>query len=145
MNRVNVTDRTGKVPALASSLRLVLRKTMRALRLGRHEVTAVLLSDAAMRTLNRRWRKFDRPTDVLSFSMEPHPSRGPVYLGDLAIAVPTARRQAKLAGHSLHAECAMLAVHGLLHLLGHDHAEPREAKKMFDLQKRLLEKGVSRA
>src|SRR5262245_43810923 len=75
-----------------------------------------LVSDARIRALNRRFRRKDRVTDVLSF-----PAEEPGVLGDVVIAAGVAARQALHAGHSLQAELRVLALHGLLHLLGYDH------------------------
>jgi probable rRNA maturation factor len=83
---------------------------------ARGEVTIALLTDAAMRTLNARFRRTDYPTDVLSF---PSDDRG--VLGDIAIARGVAARQARSHGHPLRVELRVLALHGLLHLLGYDH------------------------
>jgi probable rRNA maturation factor len=82
-------------------------------------VTVLLTSDAAIRGLNRRFRGKDKATDVLSF-----PTAGPIaaeMAGDLAISIPTARRQAAAQGHTLATEIRVLIVHGLLHLAGFDH------------------------
>ena len=79
------------------------------------EVTIALVSDARMRTLNRTFRGVDHATDVLSFPASP------TALGDIAIATGVATRQAEAAGHSLGTELRVLALHGLLHLLGFDH------------------------
>ena len=84
-----------------------------------------------MRTLNRRFRRIDRPTDVLSF-----PSGAPGFLGDLVIDVPYAARQARRRGHSEEREIRILLAHGLLHLLGYDHE--RDDGAMFRLQRRLV-------
>lgn len=111
------------------------------MRLKDTEVSLLLTSDPEMSRLNRRYRNVNRPTDVLSFSQEePARKEGPLLLGDIVISVSTARRQAKAAGHSLHAECALLAVHGLLHLLGHDHENREETEKMFFIQDQILKK-----
>lgn len=74
------------------------------------EVAVAVVSDAVIRRYNRRYRRHDQPTDVLSF--EPC---------DIMISAETARRQARLLGHSLEAELKVLALHGALHLMGHDH------------------------
>ena len=84
-----------------------------------------------MRTLNRRWRRRDRPTDVLSF-----PSSDPAFLGDLVIDLPYAARQARRRGHPAAREVQILLAHGLLHLLGYDHET--DDGTMFRLQRRLL-------
>ena len=85
-------------------------------------VTVALVSDARLRALNRRYRRHDALTDVLSFPVgteSPAPTKG--YLGDIVIATGVARRQARRAGHPVQTELRVLALHGLLHLLGHDH------------------------
>jgi probable rRNA maturation factor len=86
------------------------------------ELTVCLVSDRKMREFNREYRERDCPTDVLSFpSDEVHPADGRRYLGDIAISVETAERQADRVGHSLQRELELLALHGYLHLLGYDH------------------------
>jgi probable rRNA maturation factor len=90
-----------------------------------------------MRTLNRRFRRVDRPTDVLSFPTlkEPPSSRSP-FLGDLVVDLPYAARQARRRGHAVAREVRILLAHGLLHLLGYDHET--DDGKMFRLQRRLI-------
>ncbi len=80
---------------------------------------ARLDSDRAVADANRRWRRMTGPTDVLSFPGEA--GEGERHLGDVLIAVPTARRQAQAAGHSLERELKILLLHGALHCLGYDH------------------------
>lgn len=103
----------------------VLRQLGRAVlgRLGRAgvEVGVLITDDAAMRSLNRRWRDKDCPTDVLSFSSGEVLPEGRVYLGDVAISLETAARQAAERGVSLESELRTLLVHALLHLCGYDH------------------------
>jgi len=91
-----------------------------ALRL-RGEVTVLLTTDAAIRKLNRRFRGKNKATDVLSFPAENLPYAREKTAGDLAINVPTARRQGTACGHSLTTEIKVLILHGLLHLAGYDH------------------------
>ena len=93
-----------------------------------------LVPDARVRALNRQYRKKDAPTDVLSFLAE---EKG--QLGDVVIAVGVARRQAREAGHSLQTELRVLALHGLLHLLGYDHEH--DDGQMARLERRLRRKG----
>jgi probable rRNA maturation factor len=103
------------------------------LRLYGAQVTVVLVGERAMRSLNKSWRGKDRPTDVLSFSQREGEGGDlhPEVLGDVVICVPVARRQAREAGHCLAAELDRLAVHGLLHLAGHDHeTSPAAARAM---------------
>jgi probable rRNA maturation factor len=116
------------------------------------EVAIALVSDARIRTLNQQFRHKDTPTDVLSFPAEsriPHPgSRIPdpasrsakVHLGDIVIATGVARRQARDAGHSYGTELRVLALHGLLHLLGYDHDGKDDAGRMSRVETRLRRK-----
>ena len=102
---------------------------------ARGEVSLAFVSDARIRALNRAHRGKDAPTDVLSF-----PSDEPGFLGDIVIAAGVARRQAARAGHGFGAEARVLALHGLLHLLGHDH-EGGDGGRMARLEGRLRRKG----
>lgn len=115
------------------------------------ELSMVLLDTPAMADLHMRWMDLPGPTDVMSFPMdelEPGgrpdaPEPGPSMLGDIVLCPQFAAEQAVAAGHSLGHELALLTVHGVLHLLGYDHAEPDEEKEMFALQRRLLEEWVA--
>lgn len=90
-----------------------------------------------MRTLNRAWRRVDRPTDVLSFlPFAESPSSSSSFLGDIVIDVPYAARQARRRGHALTREVQILLAHGLLHLLGYDHEE--DDGTMFQRQRQIL-------
>ncbi|MBY0495452.1 MAG: rRNA maturation RNase YbeY [Cyanobacteria bacterium] len=82
------------------------------------ELSIALVSDRRMRALNRQFRGKDKVTDVLSF---PSDQRG--FMGDIVIASAVAKKQAGIAGHSVHTEIRVLALHGLLHLLGYDHEQ----------------------
>jgi probable rRNA maturation factor len=110
-------------------------------------VTIALVSDRRIQDLNRRFRRNDKPTDVLSFpnterttreSRAPSPGR---YLGDIAIATGVARRQAREAGHSYASELRVLALHGLLHLIGYDHHRATDRGRMARVEGRLRRKG----
>ena len=94
-----------------------------------------LVSDRRMRALNRQFRGKDKATDVLSF-----PSEKP-FLGDVVIATGVATRQARAAGHSLTTEVRVLALHGLLHLLGYDHDAKNDHGRMGRVEQRLRKKG----
>jgi probable rRNA maturation factor len=85
------------------------------------EVAVLLCDDRTIQLLNHRFRKKNKPTDVLSFPAQEALPEGLVHLGDVAISLQTAARQAASAGHSLERELALLLIHGLLHLLGYDH------------------------
>jgi probable rRNA maturation factor len=102
------------------------------------EVTILLSGDARMRRLFRRYLRADRTTDVLSFPAGAGPVDG--YLGDVLISIPQARRQAGRAGHSLRSEVALLAVHGVLHLVGHDHQSAGPRRRMARLQASILQR-----
>jgi probable rRNA maturation factor len=105
------------------------------------DLTIVLVDDARIQGLNRDFLDNDAPTDVLSFpANEPDPETGRRYLGDVVISLPRAVEQASQHHHSLEAELQLLVVHGILHLLGHDHAEESEKNLMWEAQARALEK-----
>jgi probable rRNA maturation factor len=101
---------------------------------ARGAVTVAIVPDSRVRRLNQRYRRTNGLTDVLSF---PSGERG--SLGDIVIAAGVARRQARAEGHSLQAEFCVLALHGLLHLLGYDHE--RDAGQMARLEARLRARG----
>ena len=94
--------------------------------------------------LNEKWMEKEGPTDVLAFPMDElrpglvNEELEEGMLGDLVLCPAVAERQAVTAGHSTNEEIELLTVHGILHLLGYDHAEPEEHKEMFGLQDRLL-------
>lgn len=98
------------------------------------QMTIAVASDARVKALNKQFRRKDLATDVLSF---PAGERG--QLGDVVIAEGVARRQAKAAGHSLQTELRILALHGLLHLLGYDHES--DNGRMERVERRLRRKG----
>ena len=103
------------------------------------DLTIVLSDDAQLHELNLQWMGVDAPTDVLSFpSDETDPESGNRYLGDILISVQRAVEQAKAAGHAAEAEVQLLVVHGVLHLLGHDHAEAGEKTRMWQAQGEIL-------
>ena len=108
------------------------------------ELSILLVTSEVMSELHQRWMDEPGPTDVLSFPMdelrpgstgEPAP---PGLLGDVVLCPDVAAGQALEAGHSTSEELLLLTTHGILHLLGFDHAEPDERTEMFDLQRRLL-------
>ena len=101
---------------------------------ARGTVTIAIAPDSRVRALNRRYRGKDVPTDVLSF-----PADEPGTLGDIVIAAGVARRQAREGRHSLQTELRVLALHGLLHLLGYDHEH--DDGRMARLERRLRAKG----
>lgn len=108
------------------------------------ELSIVLVDEPAMERLHVQWMDLPGPTDVMSFPMdELRPGRDdeepePGLLGDVVLCPTVAARQATEAGHATAEELLLLTTHGILHLLGFDHAEPAQEKEMFDLQRRLL-------
>lgn len=120
--RTILADETGEVPPPArKALRDALRGAADALRVGSGDLAVRLVGEERMRELNRTWRRLDRPTDVLSFPSGATDPAGRRHLGDVAICVDVASSQARRRRHSLERELAILAVHGLLHVLGYDH------------------------
>ena len=102
-------------------------------------LSVVLTDNRRLHKLNRDYLGVDAPTDVLSFpASESDPETGARYIGDIIISVPYAAKGAKQAGNSLEAELQLLVVHGVLHLLGHDHAKPKEKSKMWKAQAQIL-------
>ena len=108
------------------------------------ELAILFVGERAMEDLHVKWMDEPGPTDVLSFPMdelrpgtpeEPTPAG---LLGDVVICPSVAEVQALAAGHSAQEEMLLLATHGILHLLGYDHAEPEEEREMFELQRTLL-------
>lgn len=108
------------------------------------ELSILLVGTDVMSELHEQWMDEPGPTDVLSFPMdelrpgsedEPTPAG---LLGDVVLCPEVAARQARDAGHSTTEELLLLTTHGILHLLGYDHAEPEEEKEMFALQRHLL-------
>lgn len=104
--------------------------------------SVIIINDEDIHKINKEYRGIDRPTDVISFALEDDKTiinSSIRMLGDIYISYDTAIRQAKEYNHSNERELCFLAVHGLLHLLGYDHMNSCDEKKMFDLQKELLD------
>ena len=110
------------------------------------ELSIMLIELEPMAELHERWIDEPGPTDVMAFPMDEYdsarrpdaPSSGPALLGDIVLCPAFAADQAATAGHGLDDELHLLTVHGVLHLLGYDHAEPDEERTMFGLQAELL-------
>ena len=117
------------------------------------DLSVLIVDTEAMETLHVQWMDEPGPTDVLAFPMDelhdPGPGGAaeddaPALLGDVVLCPQVAEKQAKDAGHSTADELHLLCTHGILHLLGYDHAEPDEHKEMFGLQAQLLAEWRSR-
>jgi len=111
------------------------------------ELSIMVVTTEVMTELHERWMDEPGPTDVMAFPMDElvdesrrpdAPEIGPALLGDVVLCPAFAAAQARKAGHGLADELALLTVHGVLHLLGYDHAEPEQEREMFGLQNRLL-------
>ncbi len=103
------------------------------------DLSLVIEDDQVLTELNKQYRGIDATTDVLSFQAdEVDPASGITYIGDIIISLDQAQRQAEKSNHLLISELQLLAVHGTLHLLGYDHAEEDEKKKMWEIQKKIL-------
>jgi probable rRNA maturation factor len=141
---LEICNQHPKLRVRQESLRRWFRAYLSRLQQPGAEVSILLTDDAAIRRLNRTHRGQDRATDILSFGMREHRRSGdPLppraeFLGDLAVSLDTVQRQARERGVSLEEELRFILVHGLLHLLGYDHARPVEAKRMFALHAALL-------
>lgn len=104
------------------------------------DLTLLLAGDEEIRLLNRDYLGSDSPTDVLSFPAdEVDPESGHRYLGDVVVSLPRAAAQALARGHAVEAETQLLVVHGVLHLLGHDHANADGKDLMWQIQAQVLD------
>ncbi len=136
---IEITNKSGElVPA--DQVRTLLENSLVQLKLNPEcEVNLVFVDENEMTELHIKWMDEPGPTDVLSFPMDmPTAAGDAVTLGDIVIAPTVAARQAATAGHSVEHEIYILAAHGLLHILGYDHADKEEEKVMFALQENLV-------
>ena len=148
---MTVADGRGR-PAAAPGLARWLANVAPAA--ARGEVAIALVSDARIQSLNKRFRRIDQATDVLSFPSDaPRVSQPPArssrvaprFLGDIVIATGVARRQARESGHSYADELKVLALHGLLHLMGYDHHHKTDRGRMARVERRLRAAGGLKA
>ena len=136
---IEITNKSGElVPA--DQVRALLTHSLGQLKLNPDcEVNLVFVDENEMTELHIKWMDEPGPTDVLSFPMDmPENPQDAVTLGDIVIAPSVAASQAKTAGHSTEHEIFILAAHGLLHILGYDHANKEDEKVMFTLQEDLI-------
>ncbi len=148
---VELTNESG-FPVDEASLQAVTMHAMASMKVHPDaDVAIVLVDEKAMAELHLQWMDEPGPTDVLSFPMdELRPGlegedAAEGILGDIVLCPTVAKTQAEAAGHSLMDELTMLTVHGMLHLLGFDHAEPDEEREMFGLQAEILQSFAERA
>jgi probable rRNA maturation factor len=141
---IDIFVEAGDWPAQAELARLVDRAVAAALAetgvSGGSELSVVFSDDANIRTLNAQWRGKDKPTNVLSFPAFSFPKGGPLppMLGDVVLAAETVAREAALEGKPVANHITHLVIHGLLHLLGHDHETDAEAEEMEAIERAAL-------
>ncbi|WP_297474071.1 rRNA maturation RNase YbeY [Persephonella sp.] len=145
MNRILISKDIYDRKITKDFVKQIAQKILKELQLDNVELSITLTDNETIRQINKQWRKKDKPTDVLSFPIDEKP---PGYrykiLGDVVISLPFAKRQAEEIGISYQEEVIRLLTHGILHLLGYDHEGcPAEAKKMFNLQDRIMKKITS--
>lgn len=122
-------------------LRLITRlgnAMLAALELPAAELSVLLTDDREIHELNRQHRQKDKPTDVLAFAMDETVADPAGILGDVVISLDTAERQARSRKRPLIEEVRFLLAHGVLHLVGYDHAEPAEKREMVGMTRRLV-------
>ncbi|TPI31077.1 rRNA maturation RNase YbeY [Mesorhizobium sp. B3-2-1] len=141
---IDISVEAGDWPDEASLARLVDRAVDAAFAetgaTGRSELSVVFSDDAHIRSLNADWRGKDKPTNVLSFPAFPHVKGGPLppMLGDILLAAETVAREAALEDKPLENHICHLVIHGLLHLMGHDHETDAEAEEMEAIERAAL-------
>jgi len=134
---VEIRSQHPRARGLAARLRARAALHLEALGRAGQPLSLLLTGDPQMRALNRRWRGLDRATDVLSFPLHDPPG-SQAELGDVAISLDTAARRARQRGRPLLDEVDRYLVHGILHLVGHDHHRPAQARAMAAAEARLL-------
>lgn len=143
---IEVLNESGEVPSPVPEQEVhdLARHVLDQLRVHpRTELAITLVDEEAMAALHVQWMDLPGPTDVMSFPMDElrpgtEGSTPEGILGDVVLCPSVARAQASAAGHSVEDEILLLITHGILHLLGFDHAEPAEEREMFELQRTLL-------
>jgi probable rRNA maturation factor len=122
----------------------IIKKVLQYLKVDEEtEVSVLFTDDEFIRSLNNKYRGIDKPTDVLSFSLQEGAVKSPEVegdklLGDIIISVETAQRQADTLNHSREKELTVLLIHGLLHLIGYDHEEDKDYKIMREKESEIL-------
>jgi probable rRNA maturation factor len=135
----------GGPKTLARQLKRQADRMLEHLGLTDAELSVVLVNDRAIQSLNRQHRGKDRPTDVLAFPLGEAPTADqPRLLGDIVISLPTAARQAKSRKRPLLPEARFLLAHGLLHLIGYDHATKPQKRRMDAATRRLVRAATAR-
>lgn len=126
---VEIINRQKRYPVRKAAFKRLLGALIAQHRLDDADVTLAFVGTRAIRTLNRKFMKKDRPTDVLSFPVGGKGPDGKFYLGDIIIAVSVAFQQGREKGHGLEHELKFLTIHGFLHLAGYDHGKGIEEQE----------------
>ena len=126
-------------PRAEATVRAAIAAAAAALSTSAGEVSILLTDDSAIQALNRDWRGFDKPTNVLSFPVPKGPAMGGApLLGDVAIAYETVQRECDVEGREFLHHLTHLAVHGFLHLIGFDHQNDGEADEMEGIESKIM-------
>lgn len=141
MNYIEFINNYGKDIEEQKVMEDFIKYCINKLELNKVMFSVIMISNEEIHNLNKQYRGIDRPTDVITFALEDYKDCVDLefrLLGDIYISYDKVVEQAKEYGHSKTRELCFLAIHGLLHLLGYDHMDKDDEKKMFDLQKELL-------
>ena len=142
MIRIAISYHNTRVRIAEAAIKKAVSATCRALSVSRASFSVVLTSDVEVRKLNARYRKINKPTDVLSFPVnEKHTGEGEEkYMGEIILGFPYISKQAHIKKVTVTEEVQMLLIHGVLHVHGFDHESDRDEKKMFTLQNKIAQK-----
>jgi rRNA maturation RNase YbeY len=137
---IYIKEENRRLPVSSSLLRSIAETAYGVTRKEPRDVSLLVCDDETIRSLNRRYRKLDTPTDVLSFSMDEGMWQGVrnSIVGDIIISTDTAGRQARALGKNIDAEFCLLFTHGLLHLLGYDHDDDESSAIMERITSRIV-------
>jgi len=137
---INIQNEMADSPEINQVLlKRAVRFTLNSIENSKGDITLRLTNDVEMNQLNQTFRNVDNTTDVLAFAQSfVDPDTNHLYLGDIIISVEQALRQASENGQTLDEECAFLAIHGTLHLLGFDHKTPKEKSEMWHHQEKIF-------
>ena len=138
MNQISTINLTKKSVSQKKKIERSLLIAMKKLDLRNSHVCVSFVSDKHIMRLNKQYRKMNKPTDVLSFEQKVLIGKT-MLLGDIIISTDTSSKQANQAGKTHFQELLLLSVHGLLHLIGYDHATKKDESRMFGLQNELIE------
>lgn len=137
---IEIQQETSTYPKIDHALlKHAIQRTLAYLDKPEMDITLRLTNDGELRQMNQTFRGIAKTTDVLAFNQDTiDPETKRLYLGDIIISVDRALQQAPENNHSLDEECAFLAIHGTLHLLGYDHSQPDKKEKMWPLQEEIF-------